>query len=285
MTLARSAAVAKVLPKRDSVALGIGHHDFSIEFRRRLDYACANAAPSQSSDVLLQIMYEECALSWFCSACEVVLSLNVCGQRAEHTIRGPLDSCKVESQARVKVDEMQDRGLRYDTIIAVSALLISAITSATVVYQTHVISQQFSATVWPYLSFETTRDASHLGVNLRNDGVGPALIRTVHFTLDGKSIPSLSVVVDPLVRQAIRSRSHGVRRTSVSSIEAGDVLPANQHVALVQVEGAQIASALLADAPRLNLSVCYCSLLGRCWIKQFKDLSTQPRDVRNCAKT
>jgi len=45
--------------------------------------------------------------------------------------------------------DMQDRGLRYDAIIAVSALLISAIASAAVVYQTHVISQQFSATVWP----------------------------------------------------------------------------------------------------------------------------------------
>lgn len=181
--------------------------------------------------------------------------------------------------------DMQDKGLRYDTIIAVSALLISAITSTAVVYQTHVISQQFSATVWPYLSFETTRDASHLSVNLRNDGVGPALIRTVDFTVDGKPVPSLSVVVDPIVRQAIRSHSPGVRRTVVSSIEAGDVLPANQHVALVQVEGTQITKALLADAPRLNLSVCYCSLLGRCWIKQFKDSSAEPRDVRDCTKT
>jgi len=182
-------------------------------------------------------------------------------------------------------DKGQVRALRYDTIIAVSALLISAITSASVVYQSHVISQQFSATVWPYLSFETTRDASHLSVNLRNAGVGPALIRTADFTLDGKRIPSLSVVVDPIVRQAIRAHSGGVKRTLVSTIEPGDVIPANQHVALVQVEGAQATQALLAHAPRLNLSVCYCSLLGRCWVEQFKDSSAEPRDVRDCPKT
>ncbi len=179
---------------------------------------------------------------------------------------------------------MRDSALRYDTIIAVSALLISAITSAAVLYQSHVISQQFSATVWPYLSFETTRDASHLSVDLRNDGLGPALIRTVQFTLDGKSIPSLSIVVDPLARQEIRSHNHSYGHTSVSSIAPGDVLPASRHITLVAVEGAKITQALLADAPRLNLSVCYCSLLGRCWNKEFKEAADEPSDVRDCNK-
>jgi hypothetical protein len=57
---------------------------------------------------------------------------------------------------------MNEKAIRYDVIIAVSALLISAIASVAVVYQTHVISQQFPANVWPYLSFEVTRDPSHL---------------------------------------------------------------------------------------------------------------------------
>lgn len=179
---------------------------------------------------------------------------------------------------------MQDKGLRYDTIIAVSALLISAIASVAVVYQTHVVAQQFSATVWPYLSFDVTRDVSHLSVALRNDGVGPALIRKVDFTLNGKRIPNLSSVVDPIVQQAIRSHRTGVKRTTVSSIEIGDVLPANQQITLVQVEGTQVTQALLATAPRLNLSVCYCSLLGRCWVKQFKDKTAEPHDVRNCTQ-
>jgi hypothetical protein len=171
---------------------------------------------------------------------------------------------------------MQEKALRYDVIIAVSALLISAVTSTAVVYQTHVISQQFSATVWPYVSFDVTRQASSLNVAMRNDGVGPALIRSVAITVDGKRVPSLNAVVDPILSKARH------RYASVSSIESGEVLPANQRVTLVQVNGADATRLLMAMAPHVNLSVCYCSLLGRCWITQFNDRSEEPRDVARC---
>lgn len=183
---------------------------------------------------------------------------------------------------------MQDKGLRYDTVIAVSALLISAITAAAVVYQTHVIAQQFSATVWPYLSFDSTRDASHLSLALRNDGVGPALIRRVEFRLNGKRIPDLNAIVTPIVQQSVRAsvrpRRRGVMRTTVASLEVGDVIPASQHVTLVDVSGSDLTKALVAQAPRFNLTVCYCSLLGRCWVKQFQDRSAEPHDVHDCAR-
>ncbi|HME81000.1 MAG TPA: hypothetical protein VKF82_02875 [Candidatus Eremiobacteraceae bacterium] len=177
---------------------------------------------------------------------------------------------------------MLDKAIRYDTIIAVSALLISALTSAAVVYQTHVISAQFSATVWPYLSFAVTRDTSHLVVELRNDGIGPALIRSVGITLDGKRVPSLNTIVDPIVAEATRSHKDHETRSTVSSLETGTVVPANEHVTLVQVEGAQATQLLLAAASRVNMSICYCSLLGRCWTKQFDDRTGQPHDTASC---
>ncbi len=177
---------------------------------------------------------------------------------------------------------MQDKAVRYDVIIACSALLISAVTSAALVYQTHVISRQFSATVWPYVSFDVTRGASSLSVAMRNDGVGPALLRTVDITVDGKRVPSLNAIVDPLVAKVTSaSKSHDTR-AMVSSIQSGEVLPANQQVTLVQVSGADATRLLLAMAPRLNLSVCYCSLLGRCWITQFNDRSNEPHDISTC---
>lgn len=177
---------------------------------------------------------------------------------------------------------MEDKAIRYDVIIACSALLISAITSAALVYQTHVISQQFSATVWPYVSFDVTEQASSLSVAMRNDGVGPALLRTVDITLDGKRVPSLNAIVDPIVAKATAESKIHDTRAMVSSIQSGEVLPANQRVMLVQVGGAEATRLLLAMAPHVNLSVCYCSLLGRCWIAQFNDRSNQPQDVGAC---
>ncbi len=177
---------------------------------------------------------------------------------------------------------MQDKIIRYDVIIACSALLISAITSAALVYQTHVISQQFSATVWPYVSFDVTRQASSLSVAMRNDGVGPALIRTIAITVDGKRVPSLNTIVDPIVSKARQTSKTNDTRAVVSSIGSGEVLPANQQVMLVQVGGADATRLLLAMAPHVNFSVCYCSLLGRCWITQFNDRSGEPHDIGTC---
>ncbi|HXM19442.1 MAG TPA: hypothetical protein VN934_11630 [Candidatus Tumulicola sp.] len=176
---------------------------------------------------------------------------------------------------------MNEKAIRYDIIIAVSALLISAIASVAVVYQTHVISEQFSATVWPYLSFEVTRDPSHLTVVLRNDGIGPALIRTVDVTYEGKRAQSLDAVIDPIVAKATQAHK-GATRSTIASIDAGSVLAAHERVTLVRIQGAQATQALLEEAPHVNLSVCYCSLLGRCWIKQFNDRSGEPHDTARC---
>jgi hypothetical protein len=176
---------------------------------------------------------------------------------------------------------MKDKAIRFDVTIAAFALVISAIASAASVYQTHVIAQQFSATVWPYLSFEVSRDSIHLAVSMRNDGLGPALIRSVSYTEDGKPVPSLNAIVDPMVAKLKSPPSQKIR-TSVSTIGPGDVLPANQSITLVQADGAPIVQALLAAASHVNMTVCYCSLLGRCWIKQFDEPTGTPHDVSAC---
>jgi hypothetical protein len=176
---------------------------------------------------------------------------------------------------------MQDKAIRFDVAVAACALAISAIASAASVYQTHVIAEQFSATVWPYVSFVVSEDPTHLSVVMRNDGLGPALIRNVVITDGGKRVPSLDAIVQPLL--APLKEPHGTTmQSSTSSIEVGDVLPANQHITLIEVSGAPIVRSLIAAAPHLNLSICYCSLLGRCWIKQFDDPSGDPKDVSAC---
>jgi hypothetical protein len=116
---------------------------------------------------------------------------------------------------------------------------------------------------------------------MRNDGLGPALIRSVAYTVDGKPVASLNAIVDPMVAKLKSSRAQGID-TSVSSVESGDVLPANQRIALVQVDGTPIVQALLAESSHLNLSICYCSLLGRCWTKQFDEPTGTPHDVASC---
>jgi hypothetical protein len=177
-----------------------------------------------------------------------------------------------------------DKTIRYEAMIAVGAVFISAVTAAAVVYQTHVLSQQFSATVWPYLSFDVSRGDANVSVDVRNNGIGPALIRSVEITLDGKRVGSLDAIVDPIVSRVNRSRKNRTPAANalVATIQPGEVLPANRSITLVQVSGAEATRQLVVEAPRVNLAICYCSLLGRCWIAQFDDPANAPHDARTC---
>ncbi|MGC2361137.1 MAG: hypothetical protein WA428_02310, partial [Candidatus Cybelea sp.] len=63
---------------------------------------------------------------------------------------------------------MNERTFRLDFFIAVAAVLISAITAGTLFYQTHVIGDEFAATIWPYLSVGTTYDTGGETIEVSN---------------------------------------------------------------------------------------------------------------------
>ena len=200
---------------------------------------------------------------------------------------------------------MESKALRFDLVIAVSALLISAIAAGASVYQTHVISQQnglisqqFGATTWPYLSFVNSYSPNFVEVDLRNNGVGPAIIRTAEVTLDGKPVApgktnsSIDSVVETAVHQAIddarsaKARGsltgHPQLHTSTTSLTAGDVIPAGANWTLVRADGPFITPRVVALRARVNIKLCYCSLVGRCWTKEFAEAKSIPRDAASC---
>ncbi|MBV9973505.1 MAG: hypothetical protein JO135_09250 [Candidatus Eremiobacteraeota bacterium] len=190
-------------------------------------------------------------------------------------------------------------------MIAVCALLISAVAAGASVYQTRVISQQnrliseqFGATTWPYLSFANAYSANFVEVDLRNNGVGPAIIRSAEITLDGKAVgpgktdSAIDSVVETAVNQAQEdTRKYRVQhpngprtqlRTSTTSLSTGDVVPAGANWVLVRADGPYIAPRVVALHPRINIKLCYCSLVGRCWTKEYVEAKAIPRDVPGC---
>src|SRR5579872_4313050 len=123
---------------------------------------------------------------------------------------------------------MDEGRFRFDLYVAVLALAISGVAAFASAYQTYVIRQQFSATVWPYLTF-TTRSSTdnYFELDLGNAGIGPALIRTASVTRDGKAIdvasnptasPAISVAIAPDQAEAksdeLRAKFHGKASTT-----------------------------------------------------------------------
>lgn len=184
-----------------------------------------------------------------------------------------------------------DRPFRLDLVVALGALLISTVAAIATVYQTRVIARQFSAAVWPYVSFDSTNSPSFAELDIRNDGLGPAIIRAVKLSWDGKPQPSIEAIVaslrssDPQMTNAIRAafRSGASMKLTTSTPNAGMVIPANAQHTVVRIEGAVLVARLGPELQRrLGLSICYCSLTGNCWTQSYGNRAGEPTSVRAC---
>ncbi|MBV8723846.1 MAG: hypothetical protein JO078_04755 [Candidatus Eremiobacteraeota bacterium] len=194
---------------------------------------------------------------------------------------------------------MDDKRFRFDLWIALLALLISGIAAGSSAYQTYVIRKQFSATVWPYLTFVTSSSTDrYFEVDIDNAGIGPALIFSAVITRDGRVIqrppgansqPAIAGAIQSermeakADEDAAKAHVHGNSSMTASTIFPGDVISAGQKLELLRVEGKFFTRRVLADARRIDLKLCYCSLLGDCWTKRFWEPSVQPHAVKACS--
>ena len=172
---------------------------------------------------------------------------------------------------------MDEKRFRFDLFIALCALLVSAIAASASAYQTYVINQQYQASVWPYLRFSFSSGDTDLTLAVENYGLGPALIRSFEITKDGKPIASL----EPYLIQLETFKEHATVGTE--SLGPGSVLPAAATAPLLTVKGGpRLVHTLLAHQSSFDVSICYCSLLGRCWLQSMQVSSAEPRDVAFC---
>jgi len=191
---------------------------------------------------------------------------------------------------------VDEKRFRFDLFVAALALVISGIAAGSSAYQTYVIRKQFSATVWPYISFVTTSSADrYFELDVSNAGIGPALILDSTITRDGKVVagggtpipePAIEAAIDPERAEAradeLKAHEHGGENMTASSILPGDVVPAGQKLEVLRVEGKFLTHRTMGIARRVDLTLCYCSLLGDCWTKRLWDPALQPHPIRSC---
>ena len=183
---------------------------------------------------------------------------------------------------------MDEKRFRFDLFIALCALLVSSVAAGASAYQTYVINQQYQASIWPYLGFSFSSGTKQVQVTLKNYGLGPALVRYALLTKDGNEVPSFSDYVLPYERDRESASVNSV------TIGQGTIIPAGESMTLVSVTvpdkpakgiviyKPDLTERLLAHQHSLGFKVCYCSLLGRCWMRDIRDPSDAPRDIRVC---
>jgi hypothetical protein len=182
--------------------------------------------------------------------------------------------------------------LRAELIIAALALVASACASIAAIVQTResdvqtraaidqarVVAKQLDASLWPYLTIDQSFSPKAVRVSLTDQGLGPALIRTLTISIDGRRKVRLRDVLDFL------DSPRASRNIRESDFGPGSVLRPSQTFETFGIYDAALANAgALQSAMRhVTLSVCYCSLLDNCW--SLRSTDTQPQAVRNCPR-
>jgi hypothetical protein len=147
------------------------------------------------------------------------------------------------------------------------------------VWQTRVIANQLSATVWPYLSFSLRQDDTVVRYTLTNDGLGPAIVRSAGMTVDGKKQTSL---LHTLLALAGAKAKHA--SLSTSSVGPGTVLRPDASFVMFLYTGSAARTIATDMQSRVHVRVCYCSLLEQCWTITSATNSDGPVPTPRCTQ-
>ena len=170
----------------------------------------------------------------------------------------------------------ETRVFRLEILIAVCALLMSTLATAASWWQSRVVATQLSSQVWPYVAIATTEGPGGLELDMSNDGLGPAVIRSLQLVVDGKPYPTFLAA-----ERALLGPHAPAPRGSFASIGEGSVIRLGGAVTLFKIQNQALVRAILPQAQRIDLRVCYCSILGDCWLRSIRG-ATEPVRVGAC---
>ncbi|HEY2396650.1 MAG TPA: hypothetical protein VGH81_11830 [Rudaea sp.] len=163
---------------------------------------------------------------------------------------------------------------------SLAALAISVLALAVGAYQTRLMQTQARASVWPYvvigLDYAEKGERSGFDLHVQNNGVGPALVRSVQVRFDGKPIGHWPELFDAL-------KLHGTVAAVLQGLR-GIVIPPstnrNTDVTAIAIAQPDAAKAVFESRTRLAIDICNCSIYDDCWVAHW--LKSRPEPVAAC---
>lgn len=174
---------------------------------------------------------------------------------------------------------------RADRLLSASAGIVAACALLVSVYQTYIMRQQQRMSAWPYVTQGNTGSDSTYGRLVSNVGLGPALVRSMTVDVAGLRVHTWAEFLD----RTTGLDSAGVQRTFgghlvTSSVRRGMVILPGTSVELLRYRGPEhdFVRGAVADAKRVRVRICYCSLYAECWMSDTADEAPEPSPVRAC---
>lgn len=180
--------------------------------------------------------------------------------------------------------------LSFETVGSVCAMLLSIVAVYIAWEQSMLMREQNHASVWPIVDVEVTLDrddtSNFLSIDMKNVGVGPAMVQFATITVNGNTIQDYGPIQDEVFVPALLKGSMGMQASSfVDVLGAGDirnVLRFNWGRTEENDAGfAEMARKFLANPDLLDIEICFCSVFERCW-QTADDTSLQASRVESC---
>lgn len=183
------------------------------------------------------------------------------------------------------------RGVRLDLAIAVCALLISTLAAGASWWQarvlqaqTRVLQEQLGAQVWPYVSVTEGINGDTVAIDVSNEGLGPAVMRSFSAVVDGVPRSGFIEILHALLGPNIVARKpHGEKMAfTIDTGGVGVVIRPGDKGLGFSLTSKHFAQQLLAGYRRTNFRVCYCAIIpGKCWLNDSA-VTREPVTVSAC---
>jgi hypothetical protein len=173
---------------------------------------------------------------------------------------------------------------RIDIITSLCAIFIAVVALVVAIYEAKVTREYQETSVWPHLTFYSTSVAQiqerkmPIAFYLKNDGIGPALVKKISYKYLEKEINSIHEVF----KKVFPDDKSNSLLTDKEVIKV--MLPGKEHLLygnFTSVETAYLfhEKVNLGQEGHFEIEVCYCSLYEKCWILQGLN---EIRKVNNC---
>jgi hypothetical protein len=163
-----------------------------------------------------------------------------------------------------------------EMLVGLSAILLSVCGLGVSIYEANLERHYHYAQVWPHVEVGNIGMVDGKGprINMVNSGIGPAVVRTVEITVDGKPQTTWSGVMRALLHTD-RTPNFVYSNARTRVLRPGDELD----MLVLPLDSALIRR-YYAERSRLGVRVCYASVFEQHWTLRITDLEHGDPEIR-----
>ena len=115
-----------------------------------------------------------------------------------------------------------------ETIISTSAIIIALASICISIWESSIMREHYHLSVRPRLDYTFTVSENNAGFLIRNKGLGPAIIKTRDYYIDGKILDETKNHFSILIKEALNINTP----TTFNSINKGKTIQAGEEINL-----------------------------------------------------